>query len=1020
MTKRNQARGAHVRRNALAVALAVGLGFTGVALAQSTAGAIFGNAPSAEGQTVKVTSESGLTRTVSVAADGRYTVGNLPVGTYTVTLSKGGETVSTRNNVSITVGAGTEVDFASTTNLGSVQVNANALPAIDVTSVSSNFTVTAEQLERLPIGRSAESIALLAPGVVGGSGAFGNSVTGPVVSFGGAGVTENAYYVNGINTTALYDYTGSAYQLPYGSISQQENLTGGYSAKYGRSDGGVINQVGKRGTNEWHFGGQVVWTPRSLRADPKNTYYKNVALPGEVYASDQVKPGDLQWYRNANKGWETQYSAYIGGPLVKDKLFIFLSAEQTKDGVRNNTSVATGQDRYYKNRDLKYYGKLDWNINENNVFEFTELKQKAKNRYGEGFFFDNDTKTDLASSGPLSYLDYSYETRIFHYTSYLSDAATLSVLYGYTNVKNPTIVPNATDLPFISGALSQDPAITGGTAIRNNQTVATIGSPNAAQKSKNLRVDFSYQLGDHLLEAGIDNVSYGATDQGRQRSGPGYVWIYARSANPGDNIRAPLGVGPAGGNGYYVYKDIFKTITSLGAQQKAYYIQDKWQISDNLLLNLGIRNDEFSNQNNIGQNFVDEKNQWEPRLGFSWDVNGDSSLKIYGNLGRYYLALPQAVGERAATASTTTDQYFTYTGIDANGEPTGLKEVPGVNGAPPPGPVSSNNEYGLVPNPGTVTSTNLRAQYQDELILGFDKTLGPNWVYGAKATYRKLQTIIDDVCDTGKIADKIAAMGLNPDDYQWADPGCRLFNPGGSNRFKVLTADGSSSISVNMTNADWGTFPKPKRKYYALDLYLEHPFDGTWTGRVDYVFSRSYGNAEGQVRSDLGQTDISKTEDWDYVQIMSGAGGDLANDRRHQIKAYGAWQVTPEWLVSGTLRIQSGGPKSCLGFYGPDQSDVGLGYGSDYHWCRGKVFSPGSERLPWTKTLNLGVTYRPAFADHKLAFKMNIYNVTNEQATLQTDPNLHPRYSLAISNTYDSGLYFQAPRSIQLSASYDY
>ena len=56
----------------------------------------------------------------------------------------------------------------------------------------------------------------------------------------------------------------------------------------------------------------------------------------------------------------------------------------------------------------------------------------------------------------------------------------------------------------------------------------------------------------------------------------------------------------------------------------------------------------------IGQDFVVEKNQWEPRLGFSWDVNGDSSLKIYGNAGRYYLALPQSVGERAATQSTNT------------------------------------------------------------------------------------------------------------------------------------------------------------------------------------------------------------------------------------------------------------------------------------------------------------------------------------------------------------------------------
>src|SRR5699024_2081454 len=99
-----------------------------------------------------------------------------------------------------------------------------------------------------------------------------------------------------------------------------------------------------------------------------------------------------------------------------------------------------------------------------------------------------------------------------------------------------------------------------------------------------------------------------------------------------------------------------------------------------------------------------------PRIGFSWDVNGDSSLKIYGNVGRYFLALPAGSAFRTATASTYTSQYFTYTGIDDNGEPTGLQEVPTVGGKPGdagPGPVSRNGEFGDPPDPDLVASTNL-------------------------------------------------------------------------------------------------------------------------------------------------------------------------------------------------------------------------------------------------------------------------------------------------------------------------
>lgn len=1020
MNKRFIPRGKQPRRNALMTAMAVALGFSGFAYGQATSGAIFGNAP--VGETVTLNSASGLNRTVTVDASGRYSASNLPVGTYTVTLSKDGSTISSRNNVTISAGAGTEVDFANAgaTELTAVQVNATVLPAIDVSNVSSTMTVTAAQLSQLPLARSAEAIALLAPGVVSGSGYFGNSVTGPVVTFAGAGATENAYYVNGYNTTSLYNYTGSAYQLPYGSIEQQQTTVGGYDAKYGRSDGGVLSQIGKRGTNEWHFGGQALWAPRFAQSDPRNTYYPNINLqPGETLTSSLVAPGDLRRYRNSNKQWSTTYSVYAGGPLMKDKLFVFLSVDQTKTKGRNVLNAANREDDYYSNRDTRWYGKIDWNINDSNVLEYTRLQQNSTNGYGESYRFDSQTRTDLFKTGDLSYLDYSNKTDIFHYTSYLSDAATLSIVYGTTDVKNPTLVPNASALPFIAGSTEQNPALNGGKSRVNAQNVATISSPLSAQSSKGLRVDFNYQLGDHLLQVGIDNLTYTANDQGRVRSGPGYVWIYGNT-DPTADINTTLNVGPPGGNGYYVGKDIFSTVTSMSAEQKAWYVQDKWQVTRDLLLQLGLRNDKFTNSNANGDKFVIQKNQWEPRLGFSWDLNGDSSLKLYGNAGRYYLAIPQATGERAAAGAIFTDEYFTYSGIDANGIPTGLTPVGGADGGGPPGPVSANNEVGIAPDPQTVTSTNLKPQYQDEYILGFDKSWGPNWVYGAKATYRTVGTVIDDECDAERVKTKMETLGYNTDNYLWDTPYCRIVNPHLTSDIRVNSKNGSAAVIVPMTAADFGGTPKVQRDYYALDMYLEHPFDGTWMGRVSYTFARSWGNAEGQVRSDIGQTDVSVTEDWDYWQLMDHARGYLANHRRHQLKAYAAWQMTPEWLLSGNAVVQSGAPKSCLGWFGPDQTNPGGGYGTDYHWCRGKPSQPGSSTTPWMTRLDLSVAYRPSFADHKLAFKLDVFNVFNRQTTLQTQPHLYPRTSRKINNTYQEGLFFESPRYMRLSVSYDY
>src|SRR3546814_4087901 len=148
-----------------------------------------------------------------------------------------------------------------------------------------------------------------------------------------------------------------------------------------------------------------------------------------------------------------------------------------------------------------------------------------------------------------------------------------------------------------------------------------------------------------------------------------------------------------------------------------------------------------------------------------------ATTEIYTS--RHTLSLPDALpisGERAASGSIFTDEYFTYSGIDANGIPTGLTPVGGADGGPAPGPVSANNEVGIAPDPQTVTSTNLKPQYQDEFILGFDKSWGPDWVYGAKATYRTVGTVIDDECDADRVKTKMEALGYKTDNYLWATP----------------------------------------------------------------------------------------------------------------------------------------------------------------------------------------------------------------------------------------------------------
>lgn len=102
-------------------------------------------------------------------------------------------------------------------------------------------------------------------------------------------------------------------------------------------------------------------------------------------------------------------------------------------------------------------------------------------------------------------------------------------------------------------------------------------------------------------------------------------------------------------------------ITTLNAdvqvKQRAFYLEDRWQLNDAMLLTLGLRNESFKNYNSDGDIDIEQKNQWAPRLGFSWDVLGDASLKVFANAGRYHLAVPNNVAVRGASAAINTVEH---------------------------------------------------------------------------------------------------------------------------------------------------------------------------------------------------------------------------------------------------------------------------------------------------------------------------------------------------------------------------
>lgn len=167
---------------------------------------------------------------------------------------------------------------------------------------------------------------------------------------------------------------------------------------------------------------------------------------------------------------------------------------------------------------------------------------------------------------------------------------------------------------------------------------------------------------------------------------------------------------------------------------------------------------------------------------------------------------------------------------------------------------------------------------------------------------------------------------------------------------------------------------------------------------------------------------------------MEHFNGDQSNDHRHQLKLFGFYQFTPQWGASANFSLISGAPHNCLGnYYGTEYSGRDpAGYGGSaitggpYHYCynpetgTGVASPPGSQgRLGWIAQLDMGVTYKPAFADGKLALRLDVFNITNEQ----TATNIYPFSQLPDNTTnplWDQVVAYQAPRSGRVTLSYDF
>src|ERR1700730_2316086 len=275
-----------------------------------------------------------ITKDVLTDSDGYYTAPNLAPGTYEVRVTaKGFNTVVSM--VTLAVGAQQQLNIPMKVGEISQTIQVTQVaPQIDLTSSTLTGQVESQTILELPLnGRDWTSLATLHPGVSlietqvdYAQSARGNRGFGAELTISGQRTTNNNYRLDGVSVD---DYANSGpgnvigAALGVDAIQEFSVLTGGFSAEYGKATGGVVNAITKSGTNSIH--GDVY------------DFIRNSALDSRDYFSRSGNIPLAQFRRN-------QFGAAAGGPIIKDKTFIFGDYEGFRQAKGITTSVSQQPD----------------------------------------------------------------------------------------------------------------------------------------------------------------------------------------------------------------------------------------------------------------------------------------------------------------------------------------------------------------------------------------------------------------------------------------------------------------------------------------------------------------------------------------------------------------------------------------------------------------------------------------------------------------------------------------------------
>lgn len=898
---------------------------------------------------VGITLESTVipTQTATTGPAGGFRFANLPPAMYSVNFAIEGFTEVRQEDIRVSTGAGVQLQITLKPSLSEEFTVIGETPVVDTKKTGTSQSFSREYLDDVPSARDPWTILDQTTGVDSDRYNVAGSESGQQASFVARGGSDDNTIFNydGVNATDPGAMGASPTYFDFDAFEELAISTGGNDASV-PTGGVVVNIVTKRAGNKWEGDGSFFFAGDSLQGD--NTPDELKAIGAKSNRLDEVK----------------DYGFDIGGPLVKDKLFVWGAYRKNDIGLITTANTADKTEL----QDFNLKSNMNWN---------------AANESQFGYFKGEKTKSgraaiSIAIQAPETLWDQTGTDTILpgiwtgQHAWIPNDHTIITARYGYIGLGFTLVPPGGKDIPMVY--LSSIP--------RYEDTIFYVKPID--RPAHDIVVDGNYFKenllgGDHELKFGFEYKT--AKLHTFSSYGNGVFIVDYNQTVPGGPLTS----------GILYAQHYIDGHTKLDRQ--SFYATDTFR-KDRLTLNLGFRFDHQTGSNLestipgvpgfesiVGAfNFAGNDpgitfNNISPRFGATYDLTGDGKTIIRGNFARYYDALnnafitfanPTFVYNGAILPWTNLNGDRTITPNEITGGPT---YYGGLNG---PNFDQAAFDASHLVDPNLKNSNNL------EYILGFERQVSTDISVSATYTHRNYR-------DTTVIV---------PNGVTAAD-----FVPGGAFTANTVLGNftvpyfvygGSDNGDQIITNADGY-----QSKYDGVDLAMRKRMSNNFMVNAGFTLQKQKAHYDGNSALAFyigdgglsGQTfpfdptNLQFLNDQPYAFAPGGSGkSGVYPYSEWELKLSGVYQLPWDLSVGAFGRYQQGYPYVL--FASIRDGSLAPSLGTTSHLIMVEPF--GSRRFDNIFSLDLQFEKGFDFGNYgRLAVSANLFNVTNTNTVIR-------------------------------------